>query len=506
MKSVKIPKRLCLAGLSAVLVCTTVFSVYGAEDASKTSSTSSDTASWEATSSLAPTTYPSGMTEKDVERIMAEIRQASESGNVEDKLNELIQKSILTGNTALKSYAEYAKQVVSLQNQVVSLQNQLNEVNANIKALVATNPELEPINAQFQASVSANATPSAAFEDLETFLSGSTAEIFSGLDDSALESLSETAEKLSSANSVANSDSTIQLTDSATALQTGALGDVSEMRKNEVLGELANAQNLSASDVANIINGLDVRDGLSNEEILGALNSVEGLSDSDIVGIVSALEGVSEEDKLAILESIDPALADQYEKEQALMEVGLLQEALDQGLLEGEDAEKAKECIDAAMATLSALERSKYTDEEHAALQASSEEFGVTGNKTRAVLPEQVVMPNDQFKLTKPAIMYDDQLLISVEDIVQFTGAAVEYTDVSGTVALQTANSLVEVTKGKNMGYVNDKATSMPVPVLSFKGLTYISVEFFAQAYSVSSVKLAEQSVFVMYDNLNQVA
>ena len=61
------------------------------------------------------------------------------------------------------------------------------------------------------------------------------------------------------------------------------------------------------------------------------------------------------------------------------------------------------------------------------------------------------------------------------------------------------------MTKGNNTGFINDKSTSLPAPVITFNGATYISVEFFAQAFSISYENFQDQGVFVMYDNLNQL-
>ncbi len=232
----------------------------------------------------------------------------------------------------------------------------------------------------------------------------------------------------------------------------------------------------------------------------GAASVLSNLSEKDMASLAPALAGIPNMESIAA----DPSSASSVD--QNIMAIVLLQEAIDQGLLKDDQVTAANDAISSAAASLSSAERGKYTSAEHNALKATSEEFAKTGNKSKSALPEQVVMANTSFKLKNAAIMYDEQLLISLNDVLQFINAKVQYTENNGTMAIQSKDKIVEITSGKNVGYVNDKPLSIPSPVLTVNGITYLSVEFFAQAYDISYINLSDQGVLVMYANLNQTA
>ena len=100
--------------------------------------------------------------------------------------------------------------------------------------------------------------------------------------------------------------------------------------------------------------------------------------------------------------------------------------------------------------------------------------------------------------------MYDNNILISIDDVIKFTKASVQYTEGTGNIAITTDKKLVEITKGSNVGYVNDSNVSTIIPVLTFKGVTYIPVEFFAKAFDVSYISIPSAGAFIAYSNLIQ--
>ncbi len=339
-----------------------------------------------------PQNHPSSssLSNEEADKILQEIKVAGDNGTLEAKLDELLQKAILTDNAALKEYVEYAKQAYQLQTQ-------LDNINTTLKALCVKNPELNSINSQLQSTAKAG---SVSVSDIENSVSSGVKDVLSGLDE-----------------------------DKASAI-------------------LANVDNI---------------DKLKSNP--------DSLSDA----------------------------------EKTLMNAAIMKEAKDQGVLDENQEKAADQAIQSAAASLMSSEVSKYSTKERTRLIEDSTAFAMTANNAKPIAPEQVVLANTSFRLTNAPIMYNDQILISLNDILQFVKAEVQYTDSNATLAIQTNDVMVEVTKGKNTGFINDKSTSLPAPVLTFKGSTYISVEFFAQAFSISYENFPDQGVFVMYDNLNQL-
>lgn len=370
-KSFEVKKRVSLITIVAILIIVTIIPSMGAVRVSGEPSP--------AASSLSP---------EEVEKILNEIKVATKSGNAEAKLDELIQRAILTDNTLLKEYAEYSKQALQLESQ-------LDVINASIKALCAKSPEISKINSTFNEKTKTDVSLS----DIEKALPGSVKSILSGIDEKKLSAL---------------------------------------------------------------------------------------------------LSGINNIDKI----KANPASLSETERN--ILGATVLQAAKNQGLLDENQIKEASKAIESVAAALKAGESSKYTGANRRKLISGSQEFARTANNAKAVLPEQVVLANTRFRLNSSPIMYNDQILISLNDILQFVKAEVQYTSNSGTLAIQTKDTMVEVTKGKNTGYVNDKSVSLPAPVLIFNGVTYISVEFFAQAFSVSYENFKDQGVFVMYGNFNQ--
>ena len=188
----------------------------------------------------------------------------------------------------------------------------------------------------------------------------------------------------------------------------------------------------------------------------------------------------------------------------ALIEIILLQNAVDQELLEGEQITSAQNCINSNTAKLVSNESTKYTSDEYNSLKETSKEFESKGNKSASLAPSQVVLYNNSAKLSSAPIMYDNNILISIDDVIKFTKASVQYTEGTGNIAITTDKKLVEITKGSNVGYVNDSNVSTIIPVLTFKGVTYIPVEFFAKAFDVSYISIPSAGEFIAYSNLIQ--
>ena len=388
-RSIGLKKKVFLMALVIVLLIATAISSLAATNADDSSSKSSSQTS-SGSSSVSSSNSSSGLSNEEADKILQEIKTAGDNGTLEAKLEELLQKAILTDNAALKEYVEYAKQAYQLQTQ-------LDNINTTLKALCIKNPELDSINSQLQSTAKAG---SVSVSDIENSVSSGVKDVLSGLDE-----------------------------DKASAI-------------------LANVDNI---------------DKLKSDP--------DSLSDA----------------------------------EKTLINAAIMKEAKEQGELDENQQKAADQAIQAAASSLMSSEVSKYSTKERSRLIEDSNKFAMTANNAKPVAPEQVVLADTNFRLTSAPIMYNDQILISLNDILQFVKAEVQYTDSNATLAIQSDKVMVEVTKGKNTGFINDKSTNLPAPVITFNGATYISVEFFAQAFSISYENLQDQGVFIMYGNLNQL-
>lgn len=239
-------------------------------------------------------------------------------------------------------------------------------------------------------------------------------------------------------------------------------------------------------------------------------DSVSGILSESALAVLS---GVSENswstlsESLVKVENIQQKLADtsliSYE-DGKLIEILLLNCAINNNLIDSNQVSIAQEAISNALISLSIAERSKYSEDDYSKLCSDSSRFGDYANKANSAVPEQVIMFNQSFKLNNALIMYDNKLLISIEDILQFINANVQYTDDSATISILSENKLLEITRGTNIAYVNDKSTNIDVPVLNISGKNYLSVEFFATTYEVGYEYIDSQNTIILYSNLNQ--
>lgn len=198
----------------------------------------------------------------------------------------------------------------------------------------------------------------------------------------------------------------------------------------------------------------------------------------------------------------NPALASEYDR--SLIDILMLNEAINQELLDDASISKAKAAINSSLLVLVSHERSKYSSDEYSKLATSSIEFGKRGNKTKAIAPTNIVMLNQGFKLKNAAICYDDTVMIAIDDVLQFINGKMQYTSGTSTMAIVTKDKLVEFTVGKSDAYVNDKALSTNAPVLSYNGIAYLPVEFVAKAFDIAYISIPDVSAIVLYSNLDQ--
>lgn len=183
----------------------------------------------------------------------------------------------------------------------------------------------------------------------------------------------------------------------------------------------------------------------------------------------------------------------------------LCQDAVNQGLFSGDNLVMIENYLKAAMGRLQANEESKYAQDVFTKLKDSSQNTAINYNNAKSAIPSQIILYNQTFTLANPVIVYNDTLMIAVNDAYQFIDARYEKSDKNATVTIISDNMRVELTAGKNIAYVNDKSSVMEAAMLNFNNVYYIPVEFFAKAYDIKYSYSEDSQCIIMYGNLNQL-
>lgn len=237
----------------------------------------------------------------------------------------------------------------------------------------------------------------------------------------------------------------------------------------------------------------DIRDSLSSSAM-------------DVFDSLDAKAWTSMQDALEKSKNIlgdDPSQATDTDRQVA--ELVLLNAASENGVLDGTQQEVADNAVNVVLNQLRVTEKVKYDSNEYNSLKQSSQTFSSAGKKAAAMLPDQVVMLGDSFKLNHAPILYNNEILLALDDVLQYIDATVQNTSHNSTISIQSKNKMVEIAAGKNIAYVNDKAVNLAVPVLNVNGVIYITAQFFADTYGVEYEYIKDTNTIVMYGNLNQL-
>lgn len=379
MKKINVFKRL-FSIIAVILITTITISIVivaFAEESNK-ENTSSE-----------PASTVSELSSSEIDKILEDVKSGSNKNwdDIISRMNDVINRAILTNNDDLKQYAEYIKQMCELQKQ-------LDTINESISVLKAKN------------------------------------------------------------------------------------GDIASLDKE--VQNISKGTSMDADDMQGVI----------SDKGLSLLSDIDMSKVTEDLGNVPGMETVLN----------DPASATDSQK--ALVEVILLQSAIDKELLKDDQIDSAKGCINMSLAKLVSGESTKYTSNEYDSLKKSSKEFESYGNKSESIVPSQVVFYNESAKLSVAPIVYDKNILISINDIINFTGVSVQYTEGTGNMALIKDKKLIEFTRGSNVAYVNDVNMNTSVPILTFKGITYIPIEFFAKSFDISYISIPDNNVFITYSGL----
>ncbi len=192
-------------------------------------------------------------------------------------------------------------------------------------------------------------------------------------------------------------------------------------------------------------------------------------------------------------------------QQRALLDILFLSRIIDEDMVKDEKLATAKEELSVAVTVLESYQKQNYDDSTYNALVEGSDAFLNVGRKASTVLPEQVIFLNGYFNMNHAPIMYDDHILLAIDDLYQYIDADIEYMYNNATMVITSPGRTLEIVSGKNVGYINDTPKNMPVPILNFNNTIYMSAEFFAECYDISYKYVPEQECLILYNNLVQL-
>ena len=336
-------------------------------------------------------TNENNLTTEEIDKIVEDLKISGNIDNILEKLDDIIYRAQLSGNTALQEYATKMKEKYELQKQ-------LDSVSSLIEAMKKKNSNIDSVDKQVTKILSV----STIIQDLQGAVSDECLLVLESLDDEKVKSLQEIM-----------------------------------------------------SEIENIVD----------------LNDVSSLS----------------------------------VQQRSLLDILLLSKVIEDGMVEGERLDTAKETLSVAITILESYEKQNYIPYEYEKLCSESEEFMKKVRKCASVLPEQVVFMGGHFQMKNAPIMYDGHILLALDDLYQYIDAKIEYMYNNATMVIQSPDKTLEITSGKNVAYINDSPKNLPVPILNFNNTIYMSVESFAEFYDISYKYVSDKEFLVLYNNLVQI-
>ncbi len=333
----------------------------------------------------------SSLTNEEIDKIIEDIKISGSIDNILEKLDEIIKRAQLSGNSALQEYASNMKTSYELQKQ-------LDSVNSLIEAMKKKNSGIAAVDSEVKKILSVDT-------------------IASDLD--------------------------------------GAVSDEALL----------------------VLKSLSSDDSKKLQETLAEIESLVDTKDISSLNI----------------------------QQRSLLDVIILNKIVNENLVEGERLELAKNTLQVAVTILQSYQKQQYPAESYDNLLKESENFSGTGKKAAGIAPEQVVFLNGYFNIKHSPIMYDNHILLSIDDLYQYIDASIEYMYNNATMVITSPDKILEIVAGENVAYLNDKPYNLPVPILSYESSYYMPIEFFATAYDISYISIPEYNFVILYKNLVQL-
>ena len=163
-----------------------------------------------------------------------------------------------------------------------------------------------------------------------------------------------------------------------------------------------------------------------------------------------------------------------------LVNLSVLNLLIQKGVLDSSknDAEKI---IDDVVSHYLNNTRSKYDSSKYDEMLKNSNEFGNHAKHTKSCNPENVIITFNGGMLRDFPIIYNDNILISLNDIINLIGKdyEIEYMKNNPNVVLKIDKNIIEIEPGSNTIYVDEKKEVLNSQVINWKGNIFISTDIF---------------------------
>lgn len=160
-----------------------------------------------------------------------------------------------------------------------------------------------------------------------------------------------------------------------------------------------------------------------------------------------------------------------------IADIAVMSLLLKNGMIDSEQS-SAVQKLSEAIETYKSCEKNKYDKNKYNSMQKSSEEFGGKHKKSASCSPESVISLREDKQLNNYPIIYDENILISLNDAANFSGInpEVEYMDSNSTITVKFNGEILEIAQGSNKTQLEDAQTVMENPVLNIDGVTYVPI------------------------------
>ena len=126
--------------------------------------------------------------------------------------------------------------------------------------------------------------------------------------------------------------------------------------------------------------------------------------------------------------------------------------------------------------------KNRYTTEDYQNMVEKSDLFGGHTKNTSSCAPENVIILSKYQVLSDYPIIYNDNVLISLGDVVNLLNKTinVEYMKENFNIILRLQNNdTIEISPGDNKIEINDKEKILNNPVINWQGTIFVSTDIF---------------------------
>lgn len=211
----------------------------------------------------------------------------------------------------------------------------------------------------------------------------------------------------------------------------------------------------------------------------------EFLSD-DVKTIFNAVDNKQANESSNELESIYEHIKNKYSGSEKLSEVSdmaVISFLINNGMID-ESKLSSKDILLSDVNKYKSYNKNRYDYDNYCSMEKQSGEFSSVGKKTGSCAPEEVVIVNSGKKLNDFPIKYDNNILISLDDLINVSeiNPEIEYMDNNATIIIKHGeNDVLEIEAGQNNIYPNDSKVVMQTSVLNVHGVTYAPLEMIDQ-------------------------